>query len=775
MLSSFLKYSSSRRWFSFLFALSIFSLLISNCGGGDGCSSKKLSYKVHKNKKAARIGFTQKGIELIAENLEVLIKGALKTEENSDGYIEVPISPPANVTQSIPGGLGNFNMSLHQNILLLKWKDLDINVQKSCKDAKCDGAQVIVLIKEGRLGFKPGEKLAGSVNIDFCKRLGLGSCATTSDVACPLKNGVDSNTTAIADMGIIMDLTIDNSIDSSTGEPKGILNIAIAPNETKIKQIKTKIDNDTNSMCSAQECQDIANDFEKLVDSTFKYPSGCSECAIVCSISEFGTWLSNAIVKGLTPAINRIIEPALKSVFEEMLKDINGQPLIIQDEQNISSLAGNNLPLKFTGNPLAYSIAAEDIDVNCDIKKDAECFADSTIKTLEVTFNGGSDSRPMHRCTPKPKDFDPQKSAEYFEQIFPAGSPPQLDGKDSKGNPYHLSATISQSFLQRALFAMYLGGNLCIDFSSQDMGSSLPIQLNGQTLFGLPGLSELGKVVSKDSPLIFSMSPSQKPELIFSDLVKKGADGNEIKVPMMNLKMKDMAIAVYAYLEERYARIFQITTDITLDASFHLLPNHSLEINIDKVMVDNYQDVYQELVDDVKIGKSLKMIVDMALGLLLKGTVKIPLDVTNMLSTYAGIPLNIEINEFVRRGQKQDFLSLLLSLKKCPGGNCLPMIMAADTTAYLDHAYPLYNYDGQGNPQPRGAVRIFAGLEQDKEVQYRVDNTYWSTFKPAGMVEIKSDLLKLKGQHRIEVRARYIEQYKTLDPHPAVVEVEIEY
>jgi MYXO-CTERM domain-containing protein len=84
-----------------------------------------------------------------------------------------------------------------------------------------------------------------------------------------------------------------------------------------------------------------------------------------------------------------------------------------------------------------------------------------------------------------------------------------------------------------------------------------------------------------------------------------------------------------------------------------------------------------------------------------------------------------------------------------------------------------------GHARPTGHARVLVNEElssaqrAEREYQYRVDHGVWHTWvsaAPDGAVLVEDGHLMLTGDHEIELRSRFKDDYQSLDPTPVVVQ-----
>ena len=73
-------------------------------------------------------------------------------------------------------------------------------------------------------------------------------------------------------------------------------------------------------------------------------------------------------------------------------------------------------------------------------------------------------------------------------------------------------------------------------------------------------------------------------------------------------------------------------------------------------------------------------------------------------------------------------------------------------------------------------AEAFDSRVEDSEYEYswRIDGMTWSAFQPQSTFLITHPILLLQGHHELEVRARRVDDYRTLDPTPAIHEFSID-
>ena len=212
-----------------------------------------------------------------------------------------------------------------------------------------------------------------------------------------------------------------------------------------------------------------------------------------------------------------------------------------------------------------------------------------------------------------------------------------------------------------------------------------------------------------------------------------------------------------------------------------VLPDNSLEVNIGELRIDDFNEVFNELLPNADFAMVLPTLIDLALQALITNQLKFNLDITNVLSdALGGAPIFLRINDVVRDGIQDDFMTLTMTFTATRSTN---LSLAAETFAVLHENDGLHKKDEFARIKPTGRIRMNVGTplaysdQQALEYQIRVDRGVWRVPYPArpdGTVYVADSHLMLPGTHLVQVRARYQDQYETLDATPAEFEVLID-
>ncbi len=329
--------------------------------------------------------------------------------------------------------------------------------------------------------------------------------------------------------------------------------------------------------------------------------------------------------------------------------------------------------------------------------------------------------------------------------------------------PFDLGIGIHQQFLDRAAWAAYDSGFLCLN-----VGTRTAAILNTDTFANIlvPSLGDLlgGQV----SPIILGLRPQQAPtfELGAGTFTPTG----EIDQPLMTVHMNELEIDFYAFIDERYARIFTVRTDLALPLG--------LEVNdagqIAPVLGDAtsaFQNIVvtnSELLTETaaEIGLKFPAVLSFAVPLI-AGSLA-PID----LPAVVGLELNITPGGLTSI-ENNSMLAIFANLSVA---GAKPGVARVDTRAEIVHvrtpATEVFSRRGALARADRPSVELLldgadpSGARVELEWQFQIDRAPWSPWTTQRQPTLGRDGFWLQGRHEILVRARIAGQPETVDDTP---------
>lgn len=336
-------------------------------------------------------------------------------------------------------------------------------------------------------------------------------------------------------------------------------------------------------------------------------------------------------------------------------------------------------------------------------------------------------------------------------------NPPNFDDPLVAPSGYHVGLGISQPFMQLAFHEAQQSGALCIQVNSSTVG------LINTGLFKtfLPSLGRLATRDGLDAPMMIVLKPARPPTVkvglgTFDPVTKK-----PIK-PLLEVGLPDLTIDFYAMIDDRYARLFSLTADITLPLSLIFTGCDTVTPALGdlKSLITNIRTANSEmLAEDPKVLADLIPAViglaEPALAGALSGfdlpqlgQFKLKVNKTTGLSQITGT------ENFNHLGIYATLLPL--------NGTCAvasPLTAASLKESLMPPAEQM-RLVGQPLPWPVAVLDVKAlGGSGTAEFAYRIDDGMWSTFLAAaqGELEVSHPSFLMQGLHAIEVRSRWAE------------------
>lgn len=719
-------------------------LLSMSCVGGSGASCGGCAPSGYRfpeqdpsrpdaiiQEEAVRVRITQYFLDFIRPELPTVIRGALAGQSgffvDSDDVLHVPV-PSSRLIN-----IGVASADLRDAEALLWLDDLDDHVELRFEAPN----QVRLIMRNLRLGLNgklKGDLIGSDFSCPFTGNLGPGPQRHSANV------------------------TIDAVIDPGVGpRPDQLLDVRVSLGNLALNDLDIDILG-SNDFCRERECRDCAVEiFGNCID-----PGGrCAECSIACdAITNTAVELVSGLLDILRPLLNDLITPIVQNIVGDTLDELNGQPAAFEDQLRVSELLG----LDF--------IRGEPLGVFAGTQPGRFPVMDRNGLGMELTVNAGVEG-PLGGCISEPPPYQPTP-----------GPVPDLMGTDSQGRPYHVASTLSEALIDQILYAVHRSGSLCLKLSSEDVrtltGDSF--RLNASLLSILA--PELADLATDTAPVLVELSPRAPGDVTLGSGAETGTDdaGNPLYDWLIQLGLRDLGVAFHVLVEDRYVRVFEVTSDVFVGMNVVIQPDNSLELALGELRIDDFQETFNELVPNADFAEVLPTILDLALGALLTESLTFDLDISNAVSdALGGAPLGLRINEILRDGAMQDYLTLSLTFTSSPSAYIRP----TETRARLHEAPDLTEAwpSGEGRTTS-GRIRLMVGeasrtpgAASPLEYQVRVNGGMWSVFRSPradGSLPLIHPALRAPGRHRVELRARVQGFAPSLDPTPAIVDVVVD-
>lgn len=713
-----------------------------SCGGGATCSGCSGTYRYPRNdstrpdailqSEAARVRITQGFLDYVRPRLPAILKAKLAGQNgitvDADDVLHIPI-PDQNLFDI---GVAEARM---RNAEALLWLN-DIDQRFDIRFEEPSGV---------RLTF---------VNMRLGVMLDLKEDVLGTTSSCPIEG--DLGPLGPGPLSHAAEISISALIDPGVGpDPLRNLDIRVMVDNVALDDLDIHV---SGNYCSESECRDC---LVEVFGTCLDIGGRCTECHIFCGgITNGLLSLITGLIDLVRPLLEGILQPIIQDMLGDTLNSLNGTSTKLETEVSVADLI--QLDALARAQPFGM-FAAPDPGRFSVINR-------GTGPGMEITATGGAEAR-LADCISNPPAFAMSK-----------GPVPILGGTDSKGRPYHAGASIASSLLNQLLYAVHRSGSLCLLLTSEDVRDLTRgrFTLNASLLSILA--ADLSKIATDRAPVMIELKPRRAPTLSLGSGAKIGQDasGNDLFDWLLKLKLQELGLAFHVLVEDRFVRVFEVTTDINVGLNITVLPDNRLEVAVGDLRIDNFEETFNELLPNADFAMVLPTLVDIAMQALLQNQLTFDLNISNAVSdALGGVPIFLRVNEIQRDGPAQDYLTLTITFTDTATAN---LSLSAETIATLNHDDALLDrIDSRALPSGRARISVGEGLsystQRALEYQARVDGGLWRVARgarPDGTILVEDPHLLIAGRHEVEVRARFEDDYQSLDPTPAVVEAVVD-
>jgi hypothetical protein len=388
---------------------------------------------------------------------------------------------------------------------------------------------------------------------------------------------------------------------------------------------------------------------------------------------------------------------------------------------------------------------------------------------LQVGMLGGTHAPAIAACAqgasftpeapPPPMDFDAELT---------------LPGPGGDLSGYQVGLSLSNRFLDKALFDAYADGLICLDVAHEN------VSLLSSSLFGalLPNLPELTH--GENVPMLIALRPTKAPTVVIGRGTTKTDAAGHPADPLLTITIPQLHIDFYAFIEQRYARLFTVQADLALPLTLDvdslagtLTPVlGDLNMLLTKVTAINNEMNAANSAEVAAIIPALVNVIQPQLAGILK-PLSLP-SIRGYMLTVLGIRGSVKDSS----GSGYSHMALFTEVGIAAQPDVAPTKTSATLVDSFVPAMPLRLEDPA--TQPRATIDAHAdGLRslhfKGYEFSYRVDGGFWSSWNAASRFVVASPALRLQGRHTIEVRSREIDQPSSIDRQPVNVPFVVDY
>jgi hypothetical protein len=328
------------------------------------------------------------------------------------------------------------------------------------------------------------------------------------------------------------------------------------------------------------------------------------ECrSLLCPALNFGADLIGQIADFLFTILEPFLDNILTTALTNALAGFNGTPLAMTGQLDIASFAGGQIPALAAANPIGFSIAPTNaaFQVTCPAGTNTceeRRGMDFLLKAGVEAVHDPANKKPAPaECV---QVIEGTRFLQLYQQaLFEAADGAPLTGEflDQATNMpkvYDLAASLSKATLNQLGFSIYNGGVLCLALDSYAV-HALTGGGFGFTVGALDLLTggRLAQYADPAAPIFLALAPEEPPTFTLGE--------GTMNDPHIQLSIKKLRVSVYVWMYERYARLFEVSTDVA--AGLNITPNPmTRELTIAVATgptINNFQQLYNELMPDV--------------------------------------------------------------------------------------------------------------------------------------------------------------------------------
>ncbi len=343
---------------------------------------------------------------------------------------------------------------------------------------------------------------------------------------------------------------------------------------------------------------------------------------------------------------------------------------------------------------------------------------------------------------------------------------------------YDIGIALASQMLNRAAYDAFNAGALCLQISNQT-SSFVSTQLFKTFLPSL-GLLTHGT----DAPMAVLLRPSAAPSVRIGrgTLTTDSMNNVEPLDPLITLTLPQLNLDFYAVIEERWVRLFTLTTDVSLPIGLRTFPGSQADTlqpvlgDLSMVLGNISASGNVMLAEDPSVVTDLLGAVINFAQPLLAGVLK-PVElpqIAGLALEVKGVDGAIPLSSNIQQDGYQH-LAIWAGVATCGQPNqpaCSNR--AVHTEARLSQSLLPSSAEELRTHKVLPTAIIDAqsfGVEHGHaEYSYRIDGGLWSPWIASPHLTIQNPMFYVQGHHKIEVMSRESGNDHTLDLHPAVVD-----
>ncbi|MCP4502951.1 MAG: hypothetical protein GY822_23690, partial [Deltaproteobacteria bacterium] len=631
-----------------------------SCGGsGAGCVNayeypqSEISNGAVAVDDGARLRMTQAALDFLSDSMaEILLAQFGAADPNNPDLIAIDMGTFPITDGAIDISIGQGEIETYPTRLLLSAEDMSDRLTFEFVEGADEGIRVRM------------EDIPVGLDARLYTRVNIGPFTATA--ACNIES-----TNPEYDSGIITGITIDMIIkldvgagaqcDTGVGE---CLLIDVQVNEIDLDP-RNSLGSSSLEISSAPRCN-VANPpsncSAECSDTIFAVDPGDLECQEFCAVYDFAGDILLALLSAVESLLGPFLDSFLEIAFRNALADFDGTPLSASSRMELSTLAPGIVGPTVHDLGFAIEPTGNAFDVNCSAGQ--SCLEsrgmDFDLKTgfeAAPPLDVNNDTSLPHPCV------KPYVGAEFAALYGGDGEfiAPDVNALTGiyEGEVYHLGMSIARASINQALFGVYNTGVACVELSSDSIhqltGGAFPLSAG---TIDLLAEGKLRQYTDPSSPALVALIPGEPPIITYGE----GTEEDHL----IGLTWKNVEVAFYVMMYERYTRVFSVATDISMSLSVFNDPNDTmLKVSIvDGPNIDNFDERYNELLPDVAFDSVLASLIGLAFDAVFANGLEFEYDIANGISGALGVPIYIDFRgiEAVEANGEKEFLNVYLAL-----------------------------------------------------------------------------------------------------------------
>lgn len=366
---------------------------------------------------------------------------------------------------------------------------------------------------------------------------------------------------------------------------------------------------------------------------------------------------------------------------------------------------------------------------------------------------------------------------------FPTVSQVDLDFDGTPERSFMIGAGLSQQLLDQLIWSIYRSGLFCLAISSYDV----KLINTGSLSVLMPSLAQLthsDKYPWSVWPARIALRPIGEPTLTIGEGKTRGMPPNvSLESPLLNLKLPNLQLDFSAMIEERWVHLMTVNADVDVPVGLYAGGTGDLEIVIGDLAqaITNIHVTGNEILaeDATELEMSVPALLSLVLPQLTSALAQ-PISLPSGRDLGGFTPTVLGVRGVPKTGGGFSHVGVYLDLAFDPA--LAPALrVAADTRARVlrfevpsSEEMSIQHPGGPRVPHLELALEGEGPADAVLEYQVQIDGGSWSPFVLGPVLSLERAELLVQGVHQVAIRARGIDDPRSLDPSPTVLSLVVD-